>query len=191
IPSASARRCDAYFPRFCWSPCINTCICGLTVQQAGQPDIGIAIDVANRHQQYSSVSAAELRSCGDIASASYSEDLARRLLRHYAATFDVENQVGIAQHAEAVRNEERGPPAREIADGVNEALLGTDIDRARRLVKDEDRRVSEERSCQRDALALSGRQLPARPGDRRLVTPREPLDKVVRPRLLRRAHDPF
>src|SRR5207244_13572041 len=83
IPSASARRCDAYFPRFCWSPCINTCICGLTVQQAGQPDIGIAIDVANRHQQYSSVSAAELRSCGEIASALYSEDLVRRLLPHY------------------------------------------------------------------------------------------------------------
>ncbi len=58
--------------------------------------------------------------------------------------------------------------------------LGADVDRARRLVEDQDARVGEQRARERDELALAEREPRAALAELRVVAVLEPRDELVR-----------
>ena len=57
--------------------------------------------------------------------------------------------------------------------------LGADVDRARRLVEDQDPRVGEQRAAERDELPLAEREAEAALAELRVVAVLEPLDELV------------
>ena len=64
-----------------------------------------------------------------------------------------------------------------------------DVDGARRLVEDQDRGVLQERSSERDPLALAAREAHSALADRGVVAVRQRDDEVVRARRFRGGHD--
>ncbi len=74
------------------------------------------------------------------------------------AVLEDDDQIGVADRREAVGDHERGAPVQQAAERALDLLLGTDVDRARRLVEDQDARVGEQCACERDELALAERE---------------------------------
>src|SRR5262249_3317540 len=72
-----------------------------------------------------------------------------------------------------------GPPAYEPAQRVADPLLAVGIERRRRLVEQQDRRILEERAGDRDALALPARQLDAAVSDDGVEALGHALDEVA------------
>ena len=66
-----------------------------------------------------------------------------------------------------------------MRDGVLHQPLGFGIERGRRLVEQDDRRILDQRAGDGDALALAARQLQAVLADRRVVAEREAHDEFV------------
>ena len=74
------------------------------------------------------------------------------------AVLEDDDQVGVADRRQAVRDDERGAAVQEPPQRVLDLALRADVDRARRLVEDQDPRVGEQRTGERDELALAERQ---------------------------------
>ena len=74
------------------------------------------------------------------------------------AVLEDDDQVGVADRREAVGDHERGAAVRGAAERVLDPPLGADVDRARRLVEDQDARVGEQRAGEGDELALAERE---------------------------------
>ena len=74
------------------------------------------------------------------------------------AVLEDDDQVGVADRRQAVRDDERGPAVQQAAERVLDLPFGADVDRARRLVEDQDPRVGEQRPRERDELALAERE---------------------------------
>src|SRR5688500_9636163 len=72
-----------------------------------------------------------------------------------AALGDHQMAVAALKRRRTVSDEEGGPAGREPIDRLEDARLGLDVDRAGRLVEDQDRRVAQECARDRDALALA------------------------------------
>jgi hypothetical protein len=100
-----------------------------------------------------------------------------------------DDQVGVADRREAVGDDECGAPVQEALQGALDLPLGADVDRARRLVEDQDARIREQRPRERDQLALSERQPGAALAELRLVAVLEPLDELVGADRARRGED--
>src|SRR5437660_12661368 len=84
-----------------------------------------------------------------------------------------------------MRDEQDRPTANEFADRVEQLVFGERVERRRWLVHDQERRVAEEGTRERDALPLSGREVaPAGEGaaQDRLVARGQPLEKRARAR---------
>ena len=107
------------------------------------------------------------------------EQLVVRALLDDLAVLEHDDQVGVADRREAVRDDERGPAVQEAAERALDLALGADVDRARRLVEDQDPRVGEQRARERDELALAEREPRAALAELRLVAVLEPLDELV------------
>ena len=88
-------------------------------------------------------------------------------------------QVGVADRREAVGDDERGAAVEQAAQRALDAALGADVDRARRLVEDQDARVGEQRARERDELPLAEREAEAALAELRVVAVLEPLDELV------------
>jgi len=69
-----------------------------------------------------------------------------------------EDLVRAANRREAVRDDDRGPAAQEPVECALDQDLGGAVDVRRRLVEDQDPRVREERTGDRDQLALARRE---------------------------------
>ncbi len=69
-----------------------------------------------------------------------------------------DDQVGAADRGQPVRDDERGSSGEQQAKPVLDAPLGSDVDRRGRLVEDEDPRIGEQRSRERDELPLAERE---------------------------------
>ena len=97
--------------------------------------------------------------------------------------------VRIAHRREPVGDDEGGAAPHQLADGVLHQALGFRIERAGRLVEQQDRRVLQEGAGERDALALAAGEAPAAGADDGVVAVRQPHDEVVRRRGLGRRDD--
>ena len=86
------------------------------------------------------------------------EQLVVRALLDDPAVLEDDDQVGVADRREAVRDDERGPAVQQAAERLLDLALGADVDRARRLVEDQDPRVGEQRARERDELPLAERE---------------------------------
>src|SRR5579883_2132329 len=77
---------------------------------------------------------------------------------HDAAGVDDEDAVAISDGCEPVRDEDGGPSAEALVERVLDELFAHGVERARRLVEDEDVRIGQERAGDGQALALTARQ---------------------------------
>jgi hypothetical protein len=77
-----------------------------------------------------------------------------------------------------VGDDQRGAVARDVAQRGLDLLLGAGVERAGRLVEDQDARVLEDGARDRDALLLAARELQPALADR-CRSPRAGADEVV------------
>src|SRR5581483_7376403 len=96
------------------------------------------------------------------------EQLAVGALLDDAAVLEDDDQVGVADGRQAVGDDERRPPVQQPPQRALDRLLGADVDRARRLVEDEDARVGEQGARERDELPLAEREARAALAELRL-----------------------
>src|SRR5439155_1184893 len=92
-----------------------------------------------------------------LASAQVDELLVRTAFDD-PATVEDEDQVGVANGREAVGDGHGGAALREAVEGVLDRPLGLDVERARRLVQHQHRRVAEDCAGDGDALLLATRE---------------------------------
>ena len=78
-----------------------------------------------------------------------------------AAAVEDEDAVGVADRREAVCDDERRAARGQRPQGMQQQRLGAGVDRARRLVEDQDRRVGDVRTDEADDLALALREVGA------------------------------
>jgi hypothetical protein len=97
--------------------------------------------------------------------------------------------VGADHGRQAVGDDDGGAVAGDAVEGRLDRFLGPAVERAGRLVEDQDRRVLEQRAGDGDALLLAARQLEPALADHRFIALRQRGDEMVDRRALRRALD--
>src|SRR4051812_12416352 len=90
-----------------------------------------------------------------------------------------DDQAGVADRRETVRDDERRAAVQEPPERTLDLSLGADVDRARRLVEDQDARVGEERARERDELALAEGEAEAALAELGVVAVLEEVDEIV------------
>ena len=76
-------------------------------------------------------------------------------LLDHAAVLEDDDQVGVPNGRQPMRDDERGALREQHAQGLLDSLLRADVDRRGRLVEDEDARVCKQGARERDELALA------------------------------------
>ena len=140
-----------------------------------------------RHQTSSSASAAIERGAREDLAV---EGVRREQLRvgagrDHVAAVESEHALGERDRREPVGDHESCAVLEQGAEGCVDLLFDVDVDRAGRVVEDEDRRVEEQRPRDRHALALAARERVAALTDDRVVAVGEPHDELVGVRGLR------
>ena len=79
----------------------------------------------------------------------------------------------------------RGAPLGDVVERLLDRRLGAAVERAGRLVEDQDRRVLEQGAGDGDALLLAARKLEPALADHRVIALRQRLDEIVDRRALR------
>ena len=100
---------------------------------------------------------------------------------HDASVFKQDDAIGQADGREPVGDDERRAPFHEDAQGVVDLLFHLHVDGTGGVVEDEDGRVDEQRSSNRDALALTARERVAPFADDGVVPVRKLRDELVCP----------
>src|SRR5258705_12187026 len=103
-----------------------------------------------------------------------------------AATLDGDDSICAANRREAVSDHEYGAALAYLLHVVLDDPLALIIERARRLVEDQDARVGDERARDCDALTLTARQAAAALADQRIVALGKLEDEFMGPREGRR-----
>ena len=98
-----------------------------------------------------------------------------------AAVVEHDDLVGVAHGREPVRDRDRRPALREPVERLLHEPLGLGVERARRLVEDEDRRVAQDRARDRDPLLLAAGEAVAALADDGVVALGQRRDHVVDP----------
>ena len=75
-----------------------------------------------------------------------------------ASMIENENLIGIGHRRQAVRNDERRAAGAQCVEGALDLGLRLGIERARRLIEDQDRRILQDGARDGDALALAAGQ---------------------------------
>ncbi len=108
-----------------------------------------------------------------------------------AAAVDGDDAVAAADGREPVRDDEHRSPAADLLHALLDDALALVIERARRLVENEDARIGDERARDRQPLLLAAREAAAALADDRVVALRQLEDEVVRAGELGRGEDPL
>ena len=95
------------------------------------------------------------------------------------AAFDEHDAVGEADRRQPVRDHERGAAGQQRPERVVDVLLDLHVDRAGRVVEDEDRRVGQQGAGDRDPLALASGQVVAALADDGVVAIGQVVDELV------------
>ena len=112
------------------------------------------------------------------------EQLVARPARGDPPVLEHDDLVGERDRRQPVRDDDRRPPAHDLAQPGADLRLGRRVDRRGRVVEDEDSRIDEQRARDRDPLSLPARERDPALADDRVVAVRQLLDELVR---LRRA----
>ena len=89
-----------------------------------------------------------------------------RALLDEAAALEHEDAVGVADRAQPVRDHERGAADEQLVEALLDGALRLGVERARRLVEEQDRRPVVERASDRDPLLLAAGEPQPRLADR-------------------------
>src|SRR5215210_7410917 len=103
-----------------------------------------------------------------------------RPLLDYPAVLEHDDQVGIADRGEPMRDDEGRPRAEEGPQRALDLPLRADVDRRRRFVEDEDARVGQEGAGEGDELTLAEREARPALAEVGVVAVFERLDERVR-----------
>src|SRR4051812_9953415 len=93
---------------------------------------------------------------------------------------DDDDQVGMSDRAEAVRDDECRSAFEQLGEGLLDQLLALGVEAAGGFVEDEDLWVGEDRAGDAETLALAAGELKAALTDERVVPVGETLDELVR-----------
>ena len=96
-----------------------------------------------------------------------------------AAVFEDDDQVGVADRREPVRDDESRATGEQSIHALLDLALGADVDRRGCFVEDQDARVGEQRAGECEQLALAERQPEAALAELRVVAVLELLDPLV------------
>src|SRR5207237_9973706 len=96
-----------------------------------------------------------------------------------AAVIENDYLVGVADRREAVRDRDRRAALGQPVERLLHQPLGLGVERARRFVEDEDRRVAQDRAGDRDALLLTAGETVAALADDRVITLGQRRDHVM------------
>tara|TARA_B100000749_G_C18431610_1_gene468194 strand:+ start:1833 stop:2111 length:279 start_codon:yes stop_codon:yes gene_type:complete len=72
-----------------------------------------------------------------------------------ATALEYEDEVGVSYGRQSMRDNDEGVPRQPPLDRVGHVLLDQAVEGGGRFVENHDVRISQERSCERDALSLS------------------------------------
>src|SRR5579883_189050 len=103
-----------------------------------------------------------------------------------AAALDGDDAIGRAHGGKAMRDDDHGAALSDAAHILLDDALALIIERARRLVENEDARIGDERAGDRNALTLSAGEAAAALADDRVVALRQFEDELMRAGELRR-----
>src|ERR1041384_5449608 len=98
------------------------------------------------------------------------------------ALLEDQDDVGVHHRAEPVSDNDRALASEQSIEGLLHEVLGLRIERARRLVEDDELGVLQDRPSDRDALLLPAGELDAALADAGRVLVVEALDELVRVR---------
>src|SRR5438876_10704921 len=85
-------------------------------------------------------------------------------LRHQPSLIEDEDASGTPDSRQSVGNDQSGAILGELSQRLLEQGLAFRIERARRLIEEQDRRIAQDRPANGDALALATRKRHARSG---------------------------
>src|SRR3954464_2377119 len=103
-----------------------------------------------------------------IASAT-AEQLVMPALLDDLSALDHQDRVGVHDGVQAMRDHDGGAVLAKMLDRLLNLFLGLGIERGGSFIEQDDRRVLDQRACDRDALALAARKLRAVLADRGVV----------------------
>src|SRR5262249_6786414 len=143
--------------------CLTACAGVRRVSRSASAETGSAIrswvfgsssDIAmNRLRHVDGPAAVEL----SVPALKGKELLVRSLLDD-AAVLEDDDDAGVADRRKAMGDDERGATVQQPAESAFDLLLGADVDRARRLVEDQDPWIGEQRTREGNELALTERE---------------------------------
>ena len=108
-----------------------------------------------------------------------------------ATVVEHQDAVGADHAGQPVRQDQRRAPGRQPVERLLDHRLVLGVDRGQRLVEDQDRRIAQQRPCDRQPLALAARQQHPALADHRGIALRQRHDEVVRVGGARRGLDFF
>ena len=108
------------------------------------------------------------------------EQLARAAMLDDAAVHDADDAIAIAHRQQPMGDDDDGAACDDLAHVVLDDALAVVVERAGRLIEDQDARVGRERPRDRDALALAAGQVGAALLDHGVVALRQPRDELMR-----------
>ena len=106
-----------------------------------------------------------------------------------AAALEDEDRIRIHQRGEAVRDDNQGAALRDAQQVGVDDRLAVGVERARRLVEDQDARIADQRAGDRETLPLAARQVCRALLDKGLIAARQALDELLGAGEPRRLHD--
>src|SRR5262249_31656485 len=142
--------------------CLTACAGVSLVSRSASAETGSSI--RSRVSGSSSVTAESLCHLGRPAAvqlgvaAATGEKLVVRSLLDDAAVLEQDDRRRVPDRREPVGDDERRAAVEQAAQRVLDLALRADVDRAGRLVEDEDARISEQRARERDELTLAERE---------------------------------
>ncbi len=107
------------------------------------------------------------------------------------AALNGDDSVGAAHRRQAVSDDEHGAPFGDLIHVLLNHALALVIERARRLIEDEDAWIADQCARDRDALALPAREARAALADDGVIAFGQFQDEVLRARKRRRCDDPL
>src|SRR3989441_717231 len=127
-----------------------------------------------------------------VVHAALREEVAVRAYLDDSTFVEHDDAVDVLDRREAVGDDDRRPPEHQLGERILDEMLGLRIDRARRLIEDEQNLgVEGDGPAKGQQLLLANRERRAPLGDHRLVALGEPLDELVRVHEAGRGVDPF
>ena len=172
--SGSPRRARAIAPTCCAARCRTS------RRRRGAGDCLQRTTTARGTSSRAAVATPELQLREPRVQRARGEQLRVRAARDDAAVIHDDDTVGLLHGGQPVRDDDRRALRHELFERLLHEQLALRVERARRLVEQQDRRILENRARDRDALPLPARQPRAALAEERVVALRQRAQELVR-----------